>query len=186
MSKKADQRITDLGYDIIKDSKRRTLYYDEKTKKGYQIDQSDIRYIRIYKLRFFFALLAYFVVFMLFREIPIEWRVFYSLLVGLILFVVITILFERLFLSKKIPFKINQQDFDQRFETEVLIQKRMLDRFHLGFVVVYGLLALLELYVVKTQWWIIVLIGVLIVLLIAYFVQRLLTIREQLKISKQK
>ena len=65
MSKKQeDQRIVDLGYDIIKDSKRRLLYYDEKTKKAYQVNDKDLKWIRFYKIRLFLSIFVDFLSFL--------------------------------------------------------------------------------------------------------------------------
>lgn len=185
MSNKVDQRVVDLGYDIIRDSKRRTLYYDEKTKKGYQIQQSDIKWIRLYKLRFFIALVVYFGLFMLLRAQPIVNRIVITFLAGFIAYVLITIFFERVFLKDKIPFKINQKDFDQRYELDVLKQKRTLQRFHLAFVLIYGLLAVLELYAVNTNLWITIIITASVIAMIVFFIQKLLTLREQIKIAQK-
>lgn len=186
MSNKVDQRVVDLGYDIIRDSKRRTLYYDEKTKKGYQVQTKDIKWIRLYKLRFFIGLIVYFLLFMFFREVEITTRFFLTFLAGLIVYLIISLLFEKLFLKDKIPFKISQTDFNQRFETEVLYQKRMLNRFHLGFVFIYGLLVLIEFYASETNIWIIMIFVLLFIGMLTLFIRKLLALREQIKISKQK
>lgn len=186
MNNKVDERVSDLSYDIIKDSKRRSLYYDEKTKKGYQIHPKDVKWIRLYKLRFFFSLFIYFLIFMSMRNQNIETKFALSLGTSVLLYFAITLLFEKLFFKDKVPFRIAQKDFDQRFEPAVLKQKRMLQRFHLAFVVIYGLLALIDLYTAQANMWIMGLTVIIVIGFIIYFIQRLLSLREQIRISEKK
>lgn len=184
MSNQAEQRIVDLSYDIIKDSKRRTLYYDELSKTAFQINQQDTKWIRFYKLRLFLGLVTYFVSFLILKNLPIVHRFVISMLVGVTIYLADTLFFEKLFLKDKVPFKISQKDFAQRYERPVLIQKRMLQRYHLGFILIYGILVVMELVMAKEPLWIILLICGLLVLMSFVIIRNLLALRAQLKITE--
>ena len=178
-----DQRIVDLGYDIIKDSKRRLLYYDEKTKKAYQIYDADLKWIRFYKIRLFLSIFVYFLLFLYFRKAEVEFRFLVSLMIAVAVNFIIQILFEQLFFRDKVPFKISQKDFEQRYELDVLVHKRLLQYFHLAFIVIYGILAFIDLYYAESPLWIIILAVFVPIALSIWILTKILAINSQIKIA---
>lgn len=185
-NKQEEQRIIDLGYDIIRDSKRRTLYYDENTKKGYQLHEKDLKWVRFYKMRLFISIFAYFLLFLIFRNQEVVFRFFVSLIASVITYFVLSVLFEKLFFNDKVPFKINQKDFEQRYEPKVLKQKRTFELFHFAFVIVYGILAFIDLYGANSPTYIIVIATIIPIVLAVWVFTRIQTINSQLKIAQQK
>lgn len=176
--------IIDLGHNIIIDSKRRTLYYDEESKKGYQLDKKGTSKIRLYNLRFYFCLLAFFISFIILRGSEPAAKFLVCLGIGLLIYFVITLYFKKVFLPKLPPFKVSQQDFQKLYQKEVLIQKRSLGRLNLAFVVVYGLLVLLDLLTSpNTPIYIFGVLAVILGLLLFNSLKQLLVLREQIKLN---
>lgn len=182
--KQEDQRIVDLGHDILKDSKRRVLYYDEKTKKGYQINPNDLKWVRFYKMRLFIAIFVYFLLFLALRNSPVEFRFFVSLISAIVIYFIIQFAFEFLFFKDKIPFKINQKDFEQRYELDVLKHKRLLQIFHIAFIIIYGLLALIDLSSAKSPTWIIILSVLISIVLAIWILTKIIALNSQIKLTK--
>ncbi len=185
-NKQEEQRIIDLGYDIIRDSKRRTLYYDENTKKGYQLHEKDLKWVHFYKMRLFISIFVYYLLFLIFRNQEVVFRFFVSLIASVITYFVLSILFEKLFFNDKVPFKINQKDFEQRYEPKVLKQKRTFELFHFAFLIVYGILAFIDLYGANSPTYIIVIATIIPIVLAVWVFTRIQTINSQLKIAQQK
>lgn len=183
--KDEDQRIVDLGHDIIKDSKRRLLYYNEKTKKGYQVYDKDLKWVRFYKMRLFVSIFTYFVLFLYFRNSAVYDRFFISLIASVIVYFATQLLFEKLFFKDKVPFKINQKDFDQRYELDVLKHKRLLEYFHFAFVLIYGVLAFIELYFADSPLWIKLATVIITLALAVWLLSKILALNSQIKIEKQ-
>lgn len=140
MSQQLSQdQVIDLSMNIIKDSKRRQLYWNTKEKKGYQINNKDSKWIRLYELSLVFCILIY-TIFQMFTSSLI------SFIFAMIGYGVVQLGFRKFFFKDKIPFKVKESDIELFNHPLVLKQKRSLETYKLLFVLLLGALEVSKLY----------------------------------------
>ena len=99
---------------------------------------------------------------------------------------IIQLSFEHLFFKDKVPFKISQKDFEQRYESDVLVHKRLLQYFHLAFIVIYGILAFIDLFYSDSPLWIVILAVSVPIALSIWIITNILALNSQIKMARSK
>lgn len=133
MSQISEEQVIDLSMNIIKDSKRRLLYWDQKGKKGYQINQKDIKWVKAYELSFVIGVL----VFTLLQLFLITIVAFIG---AIVVYFGISFYYEKVYFKNKIPFKVHDKDLDLLNLPKVLKQKRTLEIYKFLFIILLGVL----------------------------------------------
>ena len=133
MSQINQDQVIDLSMNIIKDSKRRLLFWDAKSKKGYQINQGDIKWVKAYQMSFVIGVLIFTVLQLLLPSIV-------AFVSAVVVYFGIEFYFERFYFKNKIPFKVHDKDLALLDLPVVLKQKRSLEIYKVLFVVLLGLI----------------------------------------------
>ncbi len=138
MSNYRKDQLQELSMNIIKDSKRRVVYYHPIRKEGYLLGPKDRGWVLVLHLRYIIAVLVGLTLTNFIPQYLLLW-----VGVAIIIFFAIQILFDRLFLANKIPLKVAQKDIDQMYDAAVLKHKRT-------FVFYYMLLSAIVLFFIIT------------------------------------
>lgn len=180
MSNFRKDQLQELSMNIVKDSKRRVVYYDAIKKEGYLMGANDRNWVLLFNMRYIVAVL---VALLLTNFLPQYLLVWMG--VGLIVFFGAHWLFKKYFLSNKVPLKVAQKDIDQMYLPEVLKHKRTFELYYLilAAIVVFFVITLVigteTSYDIVTQ---IVSIGLVLAVLV-YRALEFMAINNQYKIA---
>lgn len=150
----------DLSFDILKDEKRRLLYFDEKTNQALQINQKDVKFIKLYFFRFIFSFFVFYLAYLFLFQNDVVTKIIFALSVGIIVHFIFVCAFRFYFLKNKQPIKISQKTFDLRYQKPVLKAKRGNIFLTFIFSLMYTMMVLLELSVVKGPTWLSIVVGI--------------------------
>ena len=127
MSKLTKEQIQELSMNIIKDSKRRTVYYHAIKKEGYILNESDRKYVALYSMRFLIALMIPLILSNFLPNLLLLW-----IALGFLIYFAIQYLFQHLFINKKVPIKVSEKDRVQLYDLAVLKNNRTMQRYQSG------------------------------------------------------
>ncbi len=183
MSKLSKEQIQELSMNILKDSKRRTVYYNSIEKEGYMLTESDRKWVLFYHMRFVLAILAPMILNNFYPKLFLLW-----IGLGLLLYLLIGYLFTTLFQNKKVPLKVAEKDLNQLYQPEVLKNHRTLERYYsslAGILLVYVMTLVLPETMEFPLWMQIAAIG-LVGLVFVWRLMILSSVSNQYKIATQK
>lgn len=174
MTQLTQPQVIDLSMNIIKDSKRRLLYWDSKEKKGYQIKDQDIKWIKIYAMLFVFGIF-------IFTILQLVIHPLYSLGIAVLVVFVYRISFKLLFFKDKVPFKVHEKDLELLNHPAVTKQQRSLEIYKTLFVVLLGFLEIMKAYEIGLGEPLSIIAIIIIIALLAYRLYQLHIIHSKHK-----
>lgn len=129
-----EQLVVNMSMDIIRDQKRRTLYFHRPNQTGYQLDSnSDITKVKVYHLRFAISTLIYTIIQLWLGQL-------YSFGIVILLYIGMTLWFEKIFLKQKTTFRIKEVDLIKLEDVAVLKQKRTIEIYKALLILLIGLM----------------------------------------------
>ena len=93
--REVNQTAVDASFGIIRDNKRRTIYYDNYVKQAFQITPKDHKWIKMNHLAFFIAIIFFYLVWILFTGVLGDYRTLVGFIVALVVYGLIKGLFNK-------------------------------------------------------------------------------------------
>ena len=177
--------VSDLAFDVIRDSKRRILFYDEKTKETIQLHAKDIKWVKLYQFKLVVSFFIFYLAFLFLPSNDQGFRTFYSLLAGNVCYLVIALLFRGLFFKNKQRIKLKQELFDLRYRLDVLKLKRMVLIYSIVFSILYSILFAFDLMEGRPTWFILLFVGIQCVGGLYLLIRRFSVINSQIKLRRK-
>lgn len=179
--REVNQTAVDASFGIIRDNKRRTIYYDNYVKQAFQIAPKDHKWIKMNHLAFFIAIIFFYLVWILFTGVLGDYRTLVGFIVALVVYGLIKGLFNKLFFKDKALAKVTSETLLTLNQKSTLKEIRSFNRYKLAFVLMYGILIVIDSLSPTMELWLQILSILVVVLLLGFLLKRELDLTKQMK-----
>lgn len=179
--KEVNQRAVDASFGIIRDNKRRTIYYDNHLQQAFQIIDKDHKWIKLNHLAFFVSIIFFYLVWVLFTVQLGNYRTLVGFIVATVVYGLIKIVFNKVFFRDKALAKTTPEALKALNQQSTLKEIRSFNRYKLAFVFMYGILIVIDSLSPTMEMWLRVLSILVVVFLFGYFLKRELELSKKMK-----
>lgn len=179
--REVNQKAVDASFGIIRDNKRRTIYYDKHHQQAYQISDKDHKWIKVNHLAFFLSIIFFYLVWILFTGVLKDYRTLVGFGVASVVYGLIKFFFYRLFFKEKALAKVTPETLLTLNQKSTLKEIRSFNRYKLAFVFMYGILIVIDTLSPTMDLWLRIIQILVVVVMVGYFLKRELDLTRQIK-----